>query len=153
LKRSCASILSTRSTETIMITRYLAASLAILACAAFLQGLGSAQASDLQAPSGSGRVDMAGSRLYQSKCKGCHALDRNRYGPSHHELFGRTAGTQPGYRYSDALSRSRIVWTEASLDQWLQNPRRMVPGTRMDARFTDPEERRLIIEFLKSNPN
>jgi cytochrome c len=135
-----------------MITRYLAALLAISACAAFLPSPEGAQAKDLRAPSAPTQVEMAGARLYQAKCKGCHALDRNRYGPSHHELFGRTAGTQPGYRYSDNLSRSGVVWTEASLDQWLQNPRKMVPGTRMDARFTDPEQRRLIIEFLKTNP-
>jgi cytochrome c len=135
-----------------MITRYLVPVLAISALAALLPGLERAQAGNLQAPSGSDRVEVAGARLYQAKCRGCHDLARNKYGPSHREVFGRTAGTQPGYRYSDALSRSHIVWTEASLDEWLQNPRKMIPGTRMDARFADPEQRRLIIEFLKTNP-
>jgi cytochrome c len=126
--------------------------LAVSACAAFLPSVQGAQASGQQTLSPPPPIEIAGARLYQAKCKGCHALDRNKYGPSHHELLGRTAGTQPGYRYSDALSRSHIVWTEASLDAWLQNPRSMVPGTRMDARFTDPEQRRLIIGFLKTNP-
>jgi cytochrome c len=135
-----------------MIARYLVPLLAISACAAVLPGPKAAQARSLQSPSASPPAEVAGARLYQAKCRGCHDLGRNKYGPSHHELFGRPAGTQPGYRYSEALSRSHIVWTEASLDEWLQNPRKMIPGTRMDARFTDPEQRRLIIEFLKTNP-
>jgi cytochrome c len=121
---------------------------AILAAAALLGAAPMAEGSPSQPPS----PDVAGARLYQAKCRGCHDLERNKYGPSHHGLFGRAAATQPGYRYSDALSRSHIVWTEAALDEWLQNPRKMVPGTRMDARFTDPEQRRQIIGFLKTQP-
>ena len=103
-------------------------------------------------PFGLGPVEMTGPALYQARCGGCHALDRHRYGPSHQNLYGRTAGTQPGYRYTDALSRSRIVWTAETLDPWIADPRRMVPGTRMDAGDHNPEERRLIIDYLKSNP-
>jgi cytochrome c len=126
--------------------------LAISVSAVLLSGVENARAGAFQFPFGLGPVEMAGPPLYRARCEGCHALDRNRYGPSHHDLLGRTAGTQPGYRYSDALSRSRIVWTPAALDEWLQDPGKMVPGTRMDVRITDPEQRRLIIEFLKTNP-
>ncbi len=89
-------------------------------------------------------------QLYKDRCGGCHALDHNKYGPAHRNLPGRTAGTQPGYRYSAALARSGVVWTEANLDAWLTDPRKMVPGTRMDARFGDPVERRRIVGFLKA---
>ncbi len=70
-------------------------------------------------------------------------------------MFGRLAGSQPGYHYTDALKRSGIVWTAETLDSWTQDPRRTVPGTRMDARLKDPEERGLIIEYLRaeSSPN
>jgi len=88
--------------------------------------------------------------LYRSRCGGCHALDHNKYGPAHHALIGRTAGTQPGYRYSEALAKSGIVWTPTTLDLWLTNPRKMVPGTRMAESFGNPDQRRLIIDFLKS---
>src|SRR5580698_4986624 len=129
--------------------RYTTLFLVISACAFLLSGPAETQAGAFQFPFGLGRVEMAGPLLYRARCGGCHALDRNKYGPSHHDLLGRTAGTQPGYRYSDALSRSRIIWTPNSLDEWLRDPRKMVPGTRMDVRFTDPELRRLIIEFLQ----
>lgn len=87
--------------------------------------------------------------LYEARCGGCHALDRNKYGPMHRGVVGRAAATQPGYRYSDALRRSGIVWTEPTLDAWLDDPRRLVPGTRMDARLKDPEARRQIIAYLR----
>jgi len=135
-----------------MTVRCTAVFLAISACVLLLPGLGKAQAKAFQFPFGLGRVELAGPPLYRARCEGCHALDRNKYGPSHHDLLGRTAGTQPGYKYSDALSRSRIIWTEASLNEWLQDPRKMVPGTRMDVRIADPVQRRLIIEFLMTNP-
>ena len=135
-----------------MTVRYAVPFLVISACALLLSGHGEARAAAFQFPFGIGRVEMAGPPLYRARCEGCHALDRNKYGPSHHDLLGRTAGTQPGYRYSDALSRSRIVWTASALDEWLRDPRKMVPGTRMDVRVTDPEQRRLIIEFLQANP-
>jgi len=103
-------------------------------------------------PFGSGAVEMTGPSLYKARCGGCHALDRNKYGPSHRAVFGRMAGSQPGYRYTAALSASRIVWTEAALDRWLADPQAMVPGTRMSERFDNPQERRLIIAYLKSDP-
>jgi cytochrome c2 len=37
------------------------------------------------------------------------------------------------------------------LDRWTENPRRLVLGARMDARFEDAEERRLIIEYLRAD--
>lgn len=101
---------------------------------------------------GSGHVEMTGEALYKSRCGGCHALDHNKYGPSHRDLYGRRAATQPGYHYSDALSRSGIVWNDTSLDQWLADPRRVAPGTKMDAKVGDPSERRRIIEYLKGDP-
>jgi len=64
------------------------------------------------------------------RCQGCHSVDRNRIGPMHKGLFGRQAGSVPGFAYSDAMKNSGIVWSEKTLDQFLQDPRKMVPGDR-----------------------
>ena len=117
-----------------------------------LAGAGSGAARAAPFPWPFGPVEMTGPALYRARCGGCHALDHNKYGPSHQGVFGRTAGTQPGYRYSAALGRSRIVWTEAALDRWLADPPSLVPGTRMTERFPDPQERRLIIAYLRTQP-
>jgi cytochrome c len=71
-----------------------------------------------------------GEQIYH-RCQGCHSIDRNRIGPMHKGLFGRKAGTVPDFDYSDAMRNSGIVWTEVTLDQFLQGPRKMVPGTKM----------------------
>jgi len=106
-------------------------------------------AEGIQWPFGLGPTVMTGKALYQSRCGGCHALDHNKYGPSHHGVFGRLAGTQAGYHYSAALAHSGVVWNAQTLDQWLSGPRRMIPGTRMNETVQDAAQRRLIIEFLE----
>ena len=90
-----------------------------------------------------------GEQIYH-RCQGCHSIDRNRVGPMHKGLFGRTAGTVPGFNYSDAMKNSGIVWSEQTLDQFLQGPRKMVPGTKMTyAGVPDPQERADLIAYLK----
>ena len=71
-----------------------------------------------------------GKSIY-GRCIGCHALTYNRTGPLHCGLFGRRAGTVPGFRYSRAMRRSGIVWTHKTLDRFLKAPLRAMPGTRM----------------------
>ena len=95
-----------------------------------------------------------GERLYQTKCIGCHSLDANRVGPKHRGVVGRRAGSVPGYRYSDAVKGSKIVWTADTLDKWLANPEALIPGQRMGYRVRSADQRRDIIAFLndRSNP-
>ena len=116
---------------------------------AALLGAGAAWAGAVSWPFGFVAVPHTGAALYDARCGGCHALDKTKYGPRHRGVFGRVAGTQPDYGYSDALKRSGIVWTAQTLDAWMEDPRRMVPGTRMDARLKDPDERRLIVDYLR----
>jgi len=63
-----------------------------------------------------------GEQVY-ARCAACHAIEGNRTGPQHCGLFGRRAGTAPGYSaYSRAMRESRWVWDEKSLDVFLQDP-------------------------------
>jgi len=67
-------------------------------------------------------------------CTACHSIEPGRHftGPSLAKLFGRKAGTVPDFqRYSDALKRSEVTWTEQTLDQWLRNPAAFIPGNGM----------------------
>jgi cytochrome c len=89
-----------------------------------------------------------GEQIYH-RCQGCHSIDRNRVGPMHKGLFGRPAGTVPGFAYSDAMKNSGIVWTEQTLDRFLQGPRKMVPGTKMTyAGVADAQDRADLIAYL-----
>lgn len=90
-----------------------------------------------------------GEALY-GRCLACHALDRNRTGPKHCGLFGRRAGSLPDFDYSAAMRRSTIVWNEKTLDRFLADPLKTVPGTAMGyAGITDPKERADLIAWLK----
>ena len=91
-----------------------------------------------------------GKQLYESRCVGCHSLDENRAGPAHRGVFGRKAGSAKGYEYSQALSRSRVVWDRKSLERWLTDPESLVPGQKMGFTVPDQRDRADLIEYLKS---
>lgn len=91
----------------------------------------------------------AGEGIYE-RCAACHAIDRDRAGPRHCGIIGRPAGSVKGFEYSAALRRSRIVWTETSLDRFLASPMKVVPGTSMGcAGIESAAERADLIAYLK----
>jgi cytochrome c len=93
-----------------------------------------------------------GEQVY-ARCAACHAVESNRTGPQHCSLFGRRAGTAPGFTaYSQALRDSKIVWDARSLDVFLQDPMKAVPGTTMGyAGVKDPKERSDLIAWLRES--
>jgi len=95
--------------------------------------------------------DIAASKaLYEGKCGGCHSVDANRIGPLHRGVVGRRVASVPGYAYSLALRKLGGAWTAARLDQWLQNPQRLAPGSKMYLSVSDPAQRTAIIGYLRS---
>jgi cytochrome c len=92
----------------------------------------------------------AGEAVY-SRCLACHSLGYHRTGPRHCGLFGRPAGSAAGYaEYSPAMKRSRLVWNENTLDRFLADPLKTVPGTTMTyAGVKDAKERADLIAYLK----
>lgn len=90
-----------------------------------------------------------GERIYAS-CLSCHAPPHNVVGPKHCGLFGRRAGSVAGFDYSPAMKRSQIVWNAETLDKFLADPMKAMPGTSMIyAGVTDPRERADLIAWLR----
>jgi cytochrome c len=103
----------------------------------------------LWAASGQTQSVPAGKELFERRCTGCHALDRDKEGPRLGGVYGRAAASVPSFNYSDALKNSRIVWNADSLDKWLTDPAAMVPGNDMAFHVESAAERSALIEYLR----
>lgn len=103
--------------------------------------------------SGTGRAQTGGSPkdLFEKRCGGCHTLDREKEGPRLRGVYGRTAGSVDSFQYSDALKKSKIVWTDETLDRWLTDTEKFVPNNDMTFHVEKADERRDIIAYLKQN--
>ena len=90
-----------------------------------------------------------GEQVY-ARCLACHALAYDRVGPRHCGLFGRRAGSVPQFSYSPAMKQSGIVWNDKTLDRFLMQPLKMVPGSAMTYDgVADAKERADLIAYLK----
>lgn len=91
----------------------------------------------------------SGKILFEKRCTGCHALDKNKEGPRLRDVYGRKAGVAPDFSYSDELKAAKITWDDRSLDRWLTDPDGMVKDSDMAFHVSNPKERADIIEFLR----
>src|SRR5690242_2133090 len=87
----------------------------------------------------------SGKELFDKRCGGCHALDRDKEGPRLRGVYGRAAGSVESFGYSDALRKSGVKWTGDTLDKWLANPDQLVPDNDMPFHVEKLEERAAII--------
>ena len=98
--------------------------------------------------------DAAAGRRVFARCQTCHVLQDgvNRVGPSLYGIFGRTAGTVEGFRYSDANRNSGLIWTDEIMFEYLENPREFMPGTTMAFPGLRSEtDRANLIAYMKEN--
>ena len=93
----------------------------------------------------------AGGMAFQ-QCAECHSPgSADGAGPGLKGVFGRRAGTKDGFEYSAALKKSAIEWDDRSLDAFLANPRKAVPGTTMAyPGDDDAKERADLVAYLKT---
>jgi len=92
---------------------------------------------------------LPGEQVY-ARCAACHALAYDRVGPRHCGLLGRRAGSVPSFAYSPAMKNSGLIWDEKTLDRFLAQPMKVVPGTAMTYDgIPDPKERSDLIAYLK----
>ncbi len=101
--------------------------------------------------------DSAAGETVFSKCRACHTVGegaQNRVGPQLNELFGRTAGTLPDYKYSKPMMEAGaagLVWSPETLAEYLAKPRDFVKGTRMAfAGLPSPADIDNVIAYLET---
>ncbi|SKA31957.1 cytochrome c [Enhydrobacter aerosaccus] len=94
-----------------------------------------------------------GEKLFKRVCFTCHTSEagKNKIGPSLFGVVGRKAGTEAGFNYSSAMKESNITWNADSIDQYLTDPKKFVPGNKMAyAGVKKAEERKEIISYLST---
>ena len=75
-----------------------------------------------------------GEKIFNQKCKVCHQIGegaKNFVGPVLNGIVGRKTGSVPDYNYSPANKEANITWDEAKLKEYLTDPKKMIPGTKM----------------------
>ena len=113
---------------------------AIMAAAvAFAGSAGAAMAQDAA----------AGEQIYVKKCKVCHQLGKNAVGPDLTGIIGRKSGSVEGFNYSDANKNSGITWDAATFKEYITDPKKKIPGTKMVfAGLPDEKDRNDLTAYL-----
>ncbi len=93
-----------------------------------------------------------GASLFANQCGTCHTVEHGaapRQGPNLAGVYGRRAGSLPGFKYSPAFAQADFTWDDAHLEAWLTNPQAVLPGAVMLYRQSNPKTRQTIIAWLK----
>lgn len=93
----------------------------------------------------------AGEKTFR-QCAACHKIEagKNGIGPSLNGVAGRKAGTGAGYNYSGPMKNANLIWNDQTLADYLENPRKKVPGTKMTfAGLRKPQDRANVIAYMK----
>lgn len=98
--------------------------------------------------------DAEAGRTVFNVCRACHQVGetaKNGVGPVLNGIFGRKAGTIPGYNYSNANKESGVTWDEAVFTNYIKDPRAAMPGNKMAyAGLKDEKRIADLIAYLKT---
>jgi nitrite reductase (NO-forming) len=93
---------------------------------------------------------VAGRQVFK-KCQACHSLEPGKaiLGPSLAGVIGRKSGAESNFNYSPALKQAALTWDAATLDAYLMDPQKIIPGNRMPfPGLKTEQDRKDVIAFL-----
>jgi nitrite reductase (NO-forming) len=95
--------------------------------------------------------DPAAGKLVFRKCQVCHSLEPGKdvLGPSLAGIIGRKSGAEPNYAYSPAMKDANLTWDAKTVDAYLDDPQKIVPGNKMPfPGLKTPQDRSDVIAFI-----
>lgn len=87
------------------------------------------------------------------QCAACHSVEPGKHGvgPSLAGVYGTKSGEIAGFAFSEPMKKAGLTWDDKTLDAYLTNPMKMVPGTKMTfAGMSDAAKRKEVIDYLKT---
>ncbi|KAL3079346.1 hypothetical protein niasHT_011343 [Heterodera trifolii] len=93
-----------------------------------------------------------GKKIFKQRCLQCHVIDSTatKTGPTLNGLWNRKSGSVPTFDYSAANKSKGVIWNKESLFEYLLNPKKYIPGTKMVfAGLKKAEERADLIKFIE----